>query len=62
MDELNEYLSKAKKDDKIGELKFHMKSIIEIMSETRKSRDIQNLCQNFMDDFYDIAEIRGIDL
>ena len=62
MDELNEYLSRAKKDNKIGELKFYMKSVIEIMSKARKSRDIQDLCQNFMDDFYDIAEIRGIDL
>jgi hypothetical protein len=62
MDELNEYLAKTKIENKLGELKMHMNMLIDILCEARITPELEKVCDQFLDDFYDIITDKGVDL
>lgn len=62
MDELNEYLSNIKADNKTEILRRQMEAVLQTLSHVRSTKEINTMCNVFMDEFYVVAEDRGIDL
>jgi hypothetical protein len=62
MDELNEYLAKTKVENKLSELKMHMNILLDLLGEARKTPELEDTCNMFLDDFYEILADRGIEL